>query len=761
MTRRFIDDGVADAQVREEREVPPPREQAALILGLQRGAGNAAVTRLLQRDGADAPTAFGGLGSARLRSFATGMPPEEAMLELMPPEMAAMLGAAREREEWGEDEEQDEADWDLPPLEDAPPAAAPEHAADEPQPASEAGAEPESLPALGGLGSASLRSFATGMPPEEAMLESMPPAMAAMVGEARRREEERPETEDEDDAVWELPPLEDVLPAATSPQAAADTGPAPEPEAPPEPLPALGELGGARLRSFATGMSAEEAQAEKDRELKEQGVLPRPTAEQEIETAQQEAEQERLKRGKLPRPDPHKGEHGPGGLGAGRRKRLEKVLGHRAANLGGDPAALAAGVQQDRRTDQQRTDDERLQKQQKRDAREKKRQVHAAYSPVRADAQKLGADIEKLPPHLLKLLPPGTAAKIEGIATGAATTELAGPRDALKKASDAVAKLEQDEAAYSSIRTKAKQILDLIDKAPAGFKSRLNPAFRDTVSGYAEGPPRPSKQAQAIHLELNKAKDDFDARENDFKLAQRSRDKLVDLKARRAVLGFIDADVDRLIAAADVDNAASDFWALQESVKPVEEAIKRLNTLEAGYQQLNRRLTYARARMGATPGWDLAQDAALTAGFTNRGVAPDPAHALLHLDTLMRSVEKPAVDVAFNNPRKAGNFATATAALGPLEAAGVIRLGNFNSAYHTSFDGDGYSVEFSIDGLPDVVIHVHCTKEGAPKDGENASHWKPKSGKFTPGVSHPITAAVRNKLIDRSVLKPRAQMTLV
>ncbi|MBV9356026.1 MAG: hypothetical protein JO023_10920 [Chloroflexi bacterium] len=72
--------------------------------------------------------------------------------------------------------------------------------------------------------------------------------------------------------------------------------------------------------------------------------------------------------------------------------------------------------------------------------------------------------------------------------------------------------------------------------------------------------------------------------------------------------------------------------------------------------------------------------------------------------------------------------AASAAAIDNMLQQGIIKRGQFNKKYRTSWDtGTGFSVEYTIQGLPTIVIHAHCEASGRPKDGANATHWKTKA----------------------------------
>lgn len=345
------------------------------------------------------------------------------------------------------------------------------------------------------------------------------------------------------------------------------------------------------------------------------------------------------------------------------------------------------------------------------------------------------------------------ALTVDSIVTAKPTKDLAAPKKRLEEADKAIQTALARENDFKFVREKGTKILADIDGAGPSFKDRISAKSRSSAERYATGEPVDKKEIAKAHSELNEAQQDLDARAKEWNIAQRSRGTLATLKAKRAALGYTDRAADRAIAASDKEDAKDDFWALQESVKQVATEVERLNELERDYQQLNLRITHVVAVHPATV--TAGDQATITNGFANRAAAADPQRAYNDLHTLMRSVEAPTIQQDFNALRGAGNFAGATAALQTLVNNGVVRRGAFHSVYSTSYDGEGFSAEFGIEGIPDVVVHTHCTKDGTPKDGTNASHWKPKSMKFDPGYSHPITGALRDTLVDRAEIQAR------
>jgi hypothetical protein len=119
------------------------------------------------------------------------------------------------------------------------------------------------------------------------------------------------------------------------------------------------------------------------------------------------------------------------------------------------------------------------------------------------------------------------------------------------------------------------------------------------------------------------------------------------------------------------------------------------------------------------------------------------------LDNRLWEVQRPHAQTAFDTA-KAISDAQANTVLENLLADGMIARGQFNKKYRTSWDTQGgYSVEYTIKGINNIVIHAHCSAAGTPKPA-NGSHWKPKSVKTQPGNTHEISNTLRERLIDPS-----------
>ena len=102
-----------------------------------------------------------------------------------------------------------------------------------------------------------------------------------------------------------------------------------------------------------------------------------------------------------------------------------------------------------------------------------------------------------------------------------------------------------------------------------------------------------------------------------------------------------------------------------------------------------------------------------------------------------------------------------------MSAQGMLALGNLQSAYRAGSDGaTGFSVEVTIPGLANWVIHMHCDADGDMATGPNPTHYKRVTERGALGVSIALTprqiaglipdaAARRQKAVDRRLVPAR------
>jgi hypothetical protein len=340
-----------------------------------------------------------------------------------------------------------------------------------------------------------------------------------------------------------------------------------------------------------------------------------------------------------------------------------------------------------------------------------------------------------------------------------AATDHADEKGTTKKTIDdattAIDKAIAAENAYKDVRAKAERILALIRNAGPAFKGRLDKKSETVAEQYATGSPLPTgKPQQDAHRALNEAEQDVNKHAKDWDIAKRSHDKLAELKTKRANLGYIDATVDHAIAVSDGQDLALDFWSLQTSVETVKTHVERLAEIERRFQQVQTRYTHC---MATHPGTISAADQGdITNRIATRTAHPNPGQEAEQLHEKMRITEHPTIDADFLTVAKAGGYTAATGTLETLVDNAVVRQGEHHF-YHTSEDGEGFSVRVGLEGLPEVLVHMHCDKTGMMANGTNPVHWKWRKDKYNSGVSEPIPYSLRDKLFDRSKITEYAR----
>jgi hypothetical protein len=87
-------------------------------------------------------------------------------------------------------------------------------------------------------------------------------------------------------------------------------------------------------------------------------------------------------------------------------------------------------------------------------------------------------------------------------------------------------------------------------------------------------------------------------------------------------------------------------------------------------------------------------------------------------------------------------------------AQGLLALGTLHSAYRAGSDGAyGFSVEVTIPGLANWVIHMHCDPDGDMASGPNPTHYKRVTDRGALGVSIALTPRQINGLIPNAAAR--------
>lgn len=167
------------------------------------------------------------------------------------------------------------------------------------------------------------------------------------------------------------------------------------------------------------------------------------------------------------------------------------------------------------------------------------------------------------------------------------------------------------------------------------------------------------------------------------------------------------------------------------------------------------RIAYLKTNVadGAKPAIETAET---TVGTATTKTQPELEKLLKDLDATLLPHQQVVAADKFQT--SAGDDPAINDALEDLLDHHVIRRGIFNKKYRTSWDTkDGYSVEYTVVGLQNIVIHAHCHSNGSPKIGtSNAVHWKLKTQKFSPGASHPISDKLARALVDPETHKSKS-----
>jgi hypothetical protein len=602
----------------------------------------------------------------------------------------------------------------------------------------------------------------------------------AMIADARRREAEAdPEPELRDPSEWEVDP-DDPMPDAgvrqdppTQEEPAVaeslhDTGPAVQPMA--QPSQALPELGGilhSGQRSFATGQPQDEVLAEADASVASQDAWnnpARPTAQSEVA-------------GRRPTPRrfqdkvaetvashaaniPVAGAADPGALAqqalaekqqqvadAARRHQSNvqtRATRHQQAQTG---KADNAGNAKPAETVDAKAKAERLKGDDAHDAMVKRDDIEARFTSLRDRAKGLRT---RLTPGLRTGVDAKIAQSVDAIASGPAIADRTKTTATLDEAEQAIKDAELKEAAYSQLRAKAEMLRSQVDPLPQSAKRQINKKSLADIKLYAESKPLFRDKFTTAQQDVKTAELDIAKILKSWQGVRPSHDQLAALKVRRANPGFIDGPADAVIAEADSEDADQEYWFLHETLPKVVAAVERLEALDRKFNQLTTRVAHCLATIpGSVPG---ADQLTIANGVANRAASPDPEAAYKSLNLRLLPLEVPTIAQTFDTPRLGHQWDTATTGLDTLVQHGVVRRGKLHSLYSTNDDGEGFSAEYLVDGISDIVIHTHCSKDGTPRDSTNAAHWKPSSVKKLQGATHAIPNTLRDLLVDRKEL---------
>jgi len=215
---------------------------------------------------------------------------------------------------------------------------------------------------------------------------------------------------------------------------------------------------------------------------------------------------------------------------------------------------------------------------------------------------------------------------------------------------------------------------------------------------------------------------------------------------------YKDAKLQAARGQLDTAKGTMDWDEARKHVKSVKTEVDALKPHIDFFKVLEKdRLPWVRAKLGKDADKTLAKTNERVAGRFELG--RDELQKLRSwLDAnYMGSVERPQTEQEFKDVKHDDGLASAK--LDELLAIGVIRSGGLAKKYKTSWDkGSDFSVEYTIQGIPQIVLHAHCNPSGTAKSG-NAIHWKYKAEKYSPGASHPVSDKFVAAIMDVSANK--------
>jgi hypothetical protein len=215
---------------------------------------------------------------------------------------------------------------------------------------------------------------------------------------------------------------------------------------------------------------------------------------------------------------------------------------------------------------------------------------------------------------------------------------------------------------------------------------------------------------------------------------------------------YKDAKLQAARGQLDTAKGAMDWDEARKHVKSVKTEVDALKPHIDFFKVLEKdRLPWVRAKLGKDADTKLKKTEERVAGRYELG-RDELAKLKNWLDTnYMGSVERPQTEQEFNEVKHDDGLAQDK--LDELLAKGVVRSGGLARKYKSSYDtGADFSVEYTIQGLPQIVVHAHCTSGGHAKPG-NACHWKFKSQKTSAGASHSISDKFVAAIMDVSANK--------
>lgn len=302
------------------------------------------------------------------------------------------------------------------------------------------------------------------------------------------------------------------------------------------------------------------------------------------------------------------------------------------------------------------------------------------------------------------------------------------------------------------LKVRAQNLIERIDRVEEPLKAGIKATHKELAQQVVTATAQKTADPTALDLQIKTATEGFEQDFNSVNYKPRSSVQ-TDVKYLKGVgldegLKYSDAalnkaweTVETAIGREQWVAAKNAMPALKEAFAAMREHIDYFKTLE------EKRIPWLTGKLG-------------TSAPTTLGPSLKLVNARFKLDAaglkkLRNKLESTDYGIA-ERSKTAGEFdavknndTNASNKLDELAEHGVIRSGGLMQKYKSSWDtGDGFSVEYIVEGIPQIVIHSHCDGSGAPKSGANASHWKLKTEKFAPGASHPVSKSLLDKFID-------------
>ena len=302
------------------------------------------------------------------------------------------------------------------------------------------------------------------------------------------------------------------------------------------------------------------------------------------------------------------------------------------------------------------------------------------------------------------------------------------------------------------LKVRAQNLIARIDRVEEPLKAGIKGTHKELAEQVVAATAQKTADPSALDLQIKEATQGFESDFNSANYKPRSS-VMSDVNYMKTAgldeaLKYSDAALNKAWDTVETAIGREQWMAAKAAVAPLKEAFAAMREHITYFKTLEeKRIPWLTAKLGPTAPTTLGPSLKLI----NARFKLDAAG----LQKLRNKLESTDYGIAERGKTTSefdavkNNDTNASAKLDELAGHGVIRSGGLMQKYKSSWDtGDGFSVEYIVEGIPQIVIHSHCDGSGAPKSGANASHWKLKSEKFAPGASHPVSKALLDKFID-------------